>query len=45
VDKSLIIVSTFGDMPMFKSKDAENAIKKWFVSAISQREQEFKQNL
>jgi hypothetical protein len=32
VQESLIVVSAFGDMPMYKTHDFERAVKRWFVS-------------
>jgi hypothetical protein len=45
VDNSLVTVSTFGDLPLYKTHQFEKSVKTWFVSQISKRQQEFKSSL
>jgi hypothetical protein len=45
IDNSLVTVSAFGDLPLYKSHQFEKSVKNWFVSQISKRQQEFKTSL
>ena len=38
----MLMVDAEGDLPLYKSRQFEEAIKKWLISAISQREKDFK---
>jgi hypothetical protein len=45
VEDSLISVSAFGDLPLYKSHEFEASVKKWFVSQLSKRQADFKTQL
>ncbi len=42
VQPDFIIVSAFGDLPLYKSHEFEKSVKKWFVSQLSKRQDDFK---
>jgi hypothetical protein len=41
LDESLVTVSAFGDIPLYKAHNFEKAVKKWFVGQLSKRQAEF----
>lgn len=45
IDESLITVSAFGDLPLYKSHQFEKSVKKWFMSQVSKRQADFKASL
>jgi hypothetical protein len=42
VQEDLIVVSAFGDLPLYKSHDFERSVKRWFTSQLVKRQTDFK---
>lgn len=45
IDETLVIVSAFGELPLYKSHQFEKAVKKWFVGQLTKRQGDFKTSL
>jgi hypothetical protein len=45
LDENLLSVSTFGELPLYKSHNFEKVVKKWFISQVTKRQSEFKSSL
>ncbi|CDW76437.1 UNKNOWN [Stylonychia lemnae] len=45
VQENLIVVSAFGDLPLYQSHQFELAVKKWFVNQLNKRQGDFKTQL
>ena len=45
LDETLLTVSSFGELPLFQTHNFEKAVKKWFTSQVSKRQDEFKASL
>lgn len=45
VQNDLIVVSAFGDLPLYKSHEFEKSVKKWFINQLNKRQDDFKSQL
>ena len=45
IDQNLVVVSAFGDLPLYKAHTFEQSVKTWFVGQISKRQNDFKTQL
>jgi hypothetical protein len=42
IEEQFIVVSAFGNLPLYKSHQFEKAVKKWFVGQLAKRQDFFK---